>query len=49
MRIADVDPDAELSIVVLKNVYDAQSVYAGPRDDTAAVRFEATFRLVSLL
>ena len=29
------DPDNELSIVVLKNVYDAQLVYDGPGDDTA--------------
>ena len=29
------DPDNQLSIVVLKNVYDAQTVYDGPGDDTA--------------
>ena len=29
------DPDNQLSIVVLKNVYDAQVVYDGPGDDTA--------------
>ena len=28
VRIADADPDAELSIVVLKNVYDAQVGFA---------------------